>query len=108
MNANFKNRSLPYSNPFANALVVVVGMVAIAVFFVIGLVAFFALAAAIVVLASVIGIRVWWLGRHTRNAPGHAYTVNNSRSSASQVSTIIEGECQVIPGDKGDSESAET
>lgn len=103
MNAPFRNRPLPYNSPFANALVIVVGVVAIVFSLVIGVVALFALGAAVLVLAAIIGIRVWWLGfkagprkgQPSGERPGDAVKPNDR--------SVIEGEYRVIvSGNKGD------
>ena len=74
-------------------LVIVVGVVAIAVSFVIGVFAWLALLAAVAILGAVIAIRLWWMnykarksGSTTTKPPGSA--VGNS---------VIEGEFKVVP-----------
>ena len=57
------NRGLPVGNPIANALLAIVGVLAVAASVVLGLVAFFVLGAIVVVLAAIIGIRLWWFNR---------------------------------------------
>ena len=94
MNASFRNRQLPYSNPLANALVIIVGVLTIGVLFVVGLMAFVVLAAVVAVLVAVIGIRVWWLRRKL----GGKMAAPQARQSESI--TVIEGEYEVIPGQK--------
>ena len=80
-------------------LVVVVGVVAIAISLVIGVVAFFTLGAAVLVLASVIGIRIWWLGLKARR-PGRQKPVKDPATSAgSRERSVIEGEYRVIARD---------
>lgn len=93
MTRSFKHRQFPASNPLANALVVVVGVLVIAVSFVLGLVAFVALLAAAIVLAAIIGIRVWWLNR--KLATGAKRRVKQAGDSASGAE-IIEGEFRVV------------
>lgn len=97
--SNFRNRQLPYGNPLANALVVVVGVLAIAVSFVIGVFALFALIAAVMILAAIIGIRVWWFSRKARGqmAGGEKVTATTTRQ---HVNTVIEGEYREIQGRK--------
>ena len=63
MTQQFRHRQFSAGNPLANALVVVVGAVVIGVSFVLGIVAFVALASAVLVLGAIIGVRVWWLNR---------------------------------------------
>jgi uncharacterized membrane protein YphA (DoxX/SURF4 family) len=98
MTQQFKQRQFPAGNPLANALVVVVGAVVIGVSFVLGLVAFVALASAVLVLAAIIGVRVWWLNRKL----GHHQKNHMNQNSKSATGTeIIEGEFRVIAPKKG-------
>ena len=108
MNADFRNRQLPYNNPIANALVVVFGVVAIAVSFVIGVVAFVALAAAVLVLAAVIGIRIWWLGLQARKQGGQQPRANSAKSTRARGATVIEGEYHIVPAKKESDEPPQT
>lgn len=97
MNQQFKHRQFPAGNPLANALVIVVGALVIGVSFVLGIVAFVALVAAAIVMAAIIGVRVWWLNRKLgARSKSH---VNQKRGSASG-SEIIEGEFRVVGPDK--------
>ena len=108
MNIDFRNRQLPYSSPFANALVVVIGIIAIAVCFVIGVVALVALAAAVLVLAAVIGIRIWWL-RVTAGKPvGQRSAAAEAVSAQKSTRTVIEGEYNVVAGKKDDTRPPQT
>jgi membrane protein implicated in regulation of membrane protease activity len=98
VNANLKNGQLPGNSPFANILVVVFGIIAIAVSFIIGVVAFVALAAAVLVFGAIIGIRIWWLGVKSRK--GTAPQKARNRGEHAVSNTVIEGEYQVIAGKK--------
>ena len=86
------NSGFPGGNPIANALVVIVGVLAIAASLVLGFFAFVVLGSIILVLGAIIGLRVWWfnrkLGKQLRNA-----------RSASQ-SGVIEGEYHVVKRDE--------
>jgi len=97
LNQQFKHRQFPAGNPLANALVVVVGAVVIAVSFVLGIVAFVALASAVLVMAAIIGVRVWWLNR--KLGARQKTHVNQKRKSATGAE-IIEGEFRVVGPDK--------
>lgn len=97
MTQQLKQRQFPAGNPLANALVVVVGVLVIAVSFVLGLVALVALVTAAIVLAAIIGVRVWWLKR--KLGAGQNYTANHNGESATG-SEIIEGEFRVVGLDK--------
>ncbi len=97
MTQQFRHRQFPAGNPLANALVVVVGAVVIGVSFVLGLVAFVALATAVLVMGAIIGVRVWWLNRKL-GAQQKGPMTQNGRSATGNE--IIEGEFRVIGSDK--------
>jgi len=78
-------------NPLANVLVIIVGAVVIGVSVVLGFFAFVALSAVILVAASVIGVRAWWL---RRKMPG------NTETRRSTGDEFIEGEFHVVKKDK--------
>ena len=92
-----KHKQFPAGNPLANALVIIVGVLVIAVSFVLGVVALVALLAAAVVLAAVVGVRVWWLNR--KLGVRRKSHVNERRKSATGTE-IIEGEFRVVGPDK--------
>lgn len=89
----FKNRQIPAGNPLANILVVVVGVVIIAVSFVLGLVAIVALASALLIMAAIIGVRIWWLKRKIGGRNHRQASPNMNRSRRQNV---IEGEYHVV------------
>jgi uncharacterized membrane protein YphA (DoxX/SURF4 family) len=93
----FKHRQFSAGNPLANALVVVVGVIVIAVSFVLGVVALVALVAAAIVLGAVIGVRVWWLNR--KIASRQKDHVNQTGAAATRTD-IIEGEYRVVGPEK--------
>ena len=85
------NRGLPAGNPIANLFVIVVGALVIGVSVVLGFVAFVVLGSILVVLAGVVGLRLWWFNRKLRSqAPG------NQRRHDAGSSGVIEGEFQVL------------
>ncbi len=93
MNSAHRNRPLPAGNPIANALVVIVGVLAIGLSLVLGVVVFIALGSLFLVMAGIIGIRLWWVQRKygrqaRRTAPGDP-----------QRPDVIEGEFRVITRD---------
>jgi hypothetical protein len=108
LNTDFRNRQLPYNSPFANALVVVVGIIAIAVSFVIGIVAFVALAAAVLVLAAIIGIRIWWLGVKAGKQGGQRPAAKDPLTAQNRARTVIEGEYHIVAGKKDDDSPPQT
>ncbi len=89
----FRHRQFPASNPLANALVIIVGVVVIALSLVVGVVAFLALLAAAIVMAAVIWIRVWWLNR--KLGTGRKVHVNQARKAGTGAE-VIEGEFRVV------------
>ncbi len=95
MNHYYQGRKLPFSNPLANALVVLVGALAIGASIVLGFIAFVALGSLILVLAAIVGIRVWWFKRKLRREGGGAHRPTADRRSARIE--IIEGEFKVVP-----------
>lgn len=89
------NRGLPGGNPIANALVVVVGALAIGASIVLGFVAFVVLGAIVLVLAAVIGLRVWWFNRKLRRQMDR-----QEPSPRPARHDVIEGEYHVVKDDK--------
>lgn len=87
---------MPTGNPFANALVVVVGIVMIGFSLVLGVVAFVAIGSIVLVLAAIMGIRLWWLqrrlGKRATTEPGPV------RRDAAD-GDVIEGEYRVVSRD---------
>lgn len=100
----------PFSNPLANALVVLVGALAVGASIVLGFFAFIFLGALILVLAAIVGIRVWWFNRKIRRQMGDGSTPGPG-GSAVHVE-VIEGEYHVVqPGtmpDEGRDRDSET
>ena len=88
-------RGMPAGNPIANALVVIVGALAIGVSIVLGFFAFVVLAGIVLVLGSIIAIRVWWFSRRLRKQAGEAPASQNPSPGG-----VIEGEYHVVKGDK--------
>lgn len=95
MNAQSGKRPLNPGNPLANALVVVVGVLTIAVSLILGVVAMAILGSIVLVLASIIGIRVWWFKRKIAKQSG-----KHSQKPDSPGPEIIEGEFRVISTDR--------
>ncbi len=97
MTQQFRHRQFPAGNPLANALVVIIGAVVIGVLFVLGVVAFVALATAVLVMGAIIGVRVWWLNRKLGAQQKDPMTQNGRSATGNE---IIEGEFRVIGSDK--------
>ena len=98
MTQDFRRRQLPVGNPLANALVVVVGAIVIAVSFVLGVFAIIALASAVIVLAAIVGVRFWWLQRKVRARQKNHVNQNGGSTASGEV---IEGEFRVVDPDNG-------
>lgn len=86
---NTGNQGFPAGNPIANALVIIVGGLAIAASIVLGFVAFVVLASILIVLSAIVGIRVWWFRRRFRKAQA-------ARSESGSGRRVIEGEYQIV------------
>ena len=91
------NRQLSAGNPIANALVVIVGALVIGASVILGVVAFVAIGGILLVLAAVLGIRMWWLAR---KLPKQARPARPQSQSRRADSTVIEGEFKVVSADR--------
>ena len=83
------NRGFPAGNPIANALVIIVGSLVIAASIVVGFFAFVILGSALLIMAAIIGIRLWWFKRKLARQGG-------PQTTAQRSGTAIEGEYVVI------------
>ena len=91
MNQFSANRGFPAGNPIANALVIIVGSLVIGASLVLGFVAFIVLSVILMILAAVVGIRLWWFRRK------YAKTAGSSQPGEPQgPSGVIEGEYRVV------------
>ncbi len=88
------NRGFPAGNPIANIFVIIVGALTIGASIVLGFFAFLIVGGIVLILASIIGLRLWWF-RHTlqRGAKAAEPTRNESKID------VIEGEFQVVAED---------
>lgn len=93
------NRGLPAGNPIASALVIVVGTLAIGASILLGFLAFVALGSIILVIAGIVGMRLWWFNRRLRKNTGGRRTASAGREAANGV---IEGEYRVVDVDSDD------
>jgi hypothetical protein len=96
LNQQSKNRQFPASNPLANLLVIVVGALTIAISVVVGVVAFFALMGVVLLLASILGVRAWWINRRISRKSRNNTTPSDHKVHESQT---IEGEFRVVAAD---------
>lgn len=93
-----KKQPFPLGNPLANALVVIVGALLIGLSLILGFFAFIAIGSVVLVMAAIIGIRIWWLQRRLRK---EGLLDPDPRQSGSVE--IIEGEYHVVSRDtRGD------
>ena len=89
---NFSSkRGFPAGNPIANALVIVVGALAIGVSLVLGFFAFVILASILVIFSAFVGIRLWWFNRKLQRRQREAGT-----HAGKAPGGVIEGEFHVI------------
>lgn len=94
-------RGFPAGNPIANALVIVVGALAIAASIVVGFFAFVILASVLIVFSAIVGIRLWWFRRKMRKAWEAS---GKGGDGAPGVRRVIEGEYHVVVEDRDRSE----
>lgn len=86
-------RGFPAGNPIANALVIIVGALAIAASIVIGFFAFVILASLLIIFSAFVGIRLWWFRRKMRKAWAAS---GKSAEGEPRVHRVIEGEYHVV------------
>ena len=87
MNRRLRTTGIPTGNPLVNALMVIVGVLALGAMLVLGVVAFLAVASIVIVLAGIVGIRVWWHRRKLKHGSG-----TGSDGGRSADVRVIEGE----------------
>ena len=91
------NRGFPAGNPIANIFVIIVGALAIGASIVLGFFAFVIVGSIVLIMASIIGLRVWWFNRKMRGQmPPDGESANAPRGG------VIEGEYQVVADDGED------
>jgi Flp pilus assembly protein TadB len=93
---NHSRSGFPVGNPIANVLVAIAGLLTIAVSVVVGFVALLVLGAIVLVVAAVIGLRVWWFNRQLRRQAG----AKRPGEAGGGPSSVIEGEYRVISRDR--------
>lgn len=91
------NRGFPAGNPIANLFVIIVGALVIGASIVLGFFAFVIVGSIVLIMASIIGLRVWWFNRKLRaRAPADSASGNANNGG------VIEGEYQVVADDRED------
>jgi membrane protein implicated in regulation of membrane protease activity len=93
VNQQYRYRPFPASNPLANALVVIVGIVVISLSLALGFFVFLGVTAFVVVMAAAMSVRNWWYGRKGGRPSGRPK--GTGRSTRSEH-VIIEGEYQRV------------
>jgi len=92
LNMQFSNRQIPAGNPLANALIVIVGALAIGASLILGFVAMIVIGSIVLMMAAIVGIRVWWANRRMLRRAGPGRPKPDSSGP-----NVIEGEFRVIP-----------
>lgn len=96
------NRGFPAGNPLANIFVVIVGALAIGASIVLGFFAFIILGSIVLMMAAVIGLRVWWFKRKMRGQTPPGGAAQSEAGSSNTNGGVIEGEYQVVADDRED------
>lgn len=89
------NSGFPAGNPIANVFVIIVGALAIAASIVLGFFAFIIVGSIVLIMASIIGLRVWWFNRKLRKQGS-----SDSAQSKTTQGGVIEGEYRVVADDR--------
>jgi membrane protein implicated in regulation of membrane protease activity len=92
-------RGFQAGNPFASALVIIVGSLAIAASIVVGFFAFMIVGSLLLVLAAIVSVRLWWLRRKMARDPAFRTQSRHQEGGAQQT---IEGEYHVVVEEKDD------
>lgn len=97
MKRNIRFENVSAGNPLANALMLVVGALAAGAAILLGFFAFVVLAGIVLVLAAIVGIRLWWfsrkLKREARRPSARPSAAHDEQASSGRV---IEGEYTVV------------
>jgi membrane protein implicated in regulation of membrane protease activity len=93
VNQQYRYRPFPASNPLANALVVIVGIVVISLSLALGFFVFLGITAFVLVMAAAMSVRSWWYGRKAGRPSGQT---EGTRRTTQSEHVIIEGEYQRV------------
>ena len=89
------NRGFAAGNPIANIFVIIVGALVIGVSVVLGFFAFVVLGSIVLIMASIVGLRVWWFNRQLGKQ------VLQGRGDH-RAGGVIEGEYRVVADERAD------
>jgi membrane protein implicated in regulation of membrane protease activity len=94
---NIRFGNVSGGNPLANALMLVVGALAVGAAIVLGFFAFIVLSGIVLVLAAIVGIRLWWFSRKLKREARRP-SAGPSATDEEQASSgrVIEGEYTVV------------
>lgn len=97
MKRNIRFGNVSAGNPLANALMLVVGALAVGAAIILGFFAFIVLSGIVLVLAAIVGIRLWWFSRELKREARRP-SAGSSAPHAEQPSSgrVIEGEYTVV------------
>ena len=101
MNYSSSKRGFPAGNPIANAIVVIVGALAIGASIVLGFLAFVILSSVVLIFAAIIGIRLWWFNRKLAKTGARGM---DGQQGPGQPAGVIEGEYRVVVEERDDSD----
>lgn len=93
MKRNIRFGNVPAGNPLANVLMLIVGALAVGAAIVLGFFVFVVLSGIVLVLAAIVGIRLWWFSRKLKRQARESSAARNEETSAGRV---IEGEYTVV------------
>jgi len=96
------NRGFPAGNPIANVFVIIVGALAIGASIVLGFFAFVILGSIALMMAAIIGLRVWWFKRKLGSQKPTGDAGDGGPRSGGSTGGVIEGEYHIVADDRED------
>ena len=88
-------RGIPAGNPIANIFVIIVGAMAITASLVLGFFAFVIVGSIVLILAAIVGLRVWWFKRVLKSRAR-----SGKGAGGNPPTGVIEGEYRVVAEDR--------
>lgn len=88
---SWSSNGLPAGNPIANIFVIIVGALAIGASIVLGFFAFIIVGSIVLIMAAIIGLRLWWFNRRLRGQ-----VRRDERQGGRSPRGVIEGEFRVV------------